>query len=166
MKSGMTKKPDNVRIAIPSDEEALFHFLTKNLYQENGMFSLSEAKVRQAINNYCNQRDSLIGLIEDETGIVGCVGLYIASFWYTDEYHLDEIFNFVREDRRCSNYAKDLIDFAKWCNENMNLVLMMGILSTVRTEAKVRLYSRRLQMIGAFFANPVPGKPILSGGFK
>lgn len=154
----MTPKPSNVRIAIPNDEEAIYQLLKNHLYSENALFPLSENKARETIRRACNHDNAMIGVIENESGIVATVGLFLSQYWYTDATYLDELWNHTHPDHRKSDYAKNLIDFSKWANENIGVVLMMGIMSTIRTEAKVRLYSRKLQMIGAFFANGIPDK--------
>jgi GNAT superfamily N-acetyltransferase len=75
----------------------------------------------------------------------------MARFWYTEDFHLEELYNFVHPDYRKSDNAKALIDFAKNTAEKINVPLMIGIISNHRTEQKIRLYQRRL------------GKP--SGGY-
>lgn len=147
----MTDKPSNVRIATPADESAIFKLLTEKLYQENGAFSVSPEKVINAIQHATRGQGGIIGVIDGDNELAGAIGMRLGNFWYSDDWHLEELYNFVSENYRKSDYAKNLIDFGKWASEQMKLVLNIGIISTHRTEAKVRLYSRRLQPVGQFF---------------
>lgn len=155
----MTDKPSNVRLAMPEDEDAIFNLLAEGLFNENGAFSLSKEKSRNFIRQAVNHEGGIIGVIEEGGQIVGSIGMNLDSFWYSDDWYISEYWNYVKPQYRKSigtefkrsDYAKNLIDFAKWCAERMNLVLNIGILSTQRTEAKQRLYQRKLTVAGAFF---------------
>lgn len=155
----MTDQPKNVRLAIPSDEDRIYKLLSEGLFQENGTFSLSEERSREFIRQAVNHQGGIIGVIEEEGQLAGSIGLNLGRFWYSDDWHVEEYWNFVAEPYRKSigtqykrsDYAKDLINFAKWVSERMELVLNIGIISTHRTEAKCRLYSRTLTPCGQFF---------------
>ncbi len=152
----LTVKPANVRVVEPKDENQLFDLLCL-LYAENAIFEMNEQKVRGFIRNAANRQGNLIGVIDGPDGkIIGAIGMVISQFWYTDMYNLEEYFNFTHPDHRRSNNAKDLIDFAKWCSEQMGIVLNIGIISNIRTEAKIILYKKRLKMMGAFFMHNMP----------
>ena len=71
--------------------------------------------------------------------------------WFSDEFQLLELFNFVRPDSRASDFAKSLIGYAKTCAEGLGIDLMIGVLSNERMEAKVRLYGRMLPKAGELF---------------
>lgn len=157
------ERPVNVRIALPSDEDAIFDLLTGpgGLYEENALFPLSKRKVRNTIHYGCAQHNGqigkpggpqgIIGVIEHEGKIVGTVGMGFSEFWYTETMHLSEYWNFVHPDFRKTDYANDLIDFAKWCSQRLNLLLHMGIISTHRVKGKVRLYQRKMRYMGGYF---------------
>lgn len=153
-----TKKPDTVRMARPGDEKKIFDLLLL-LHDENAIFPRDDNEVMETIVRGTRNENGMIGVIESKGEIVGAVGLFIEKYWYTKVWHLSEYWNFVHPDYRCREktgnhaYAHDLIDFSKWANENMGLILSMGIISTHRTEAKVRLYGRKLIPVGAFFMN-------------
>lgn len=144
------ERPSNVRMARADEEDQIYELLMK-LYDENALFSLDEKKVREVIRMATEGRFGVIGIIDGPNGIEGSVGLSVTQWWYTSEWHLGEYWNFVREDCRQSNHAKDLINFSKWCAETMHLPLHMGIVTTKRTAAKERLYRRILPKVGAFF---------------
>ena len=147
----MTDKPVNVRIATPNDEQELFKLLTEKLYYENGAFSVSPQKVVESIQHATRGQGGIIGIIDGDGEIAGSIGMRLGNFWYSDDWHIEELWNFVGEDYRRSEYAKNLIQFGKWAAETMKLVLNIDIISTHRTEAKVSLYSRQLTPVGCFF---------------
>ena len=134
-----------------ADEEDEIYRLLMELYNENALFSLDEKKVRETIRLATQRKGGVIGVIDGPNGLEGSVGLSITQWWYTSEYHLGEYWCFVKEECRQSNHAKDLINFAKWCAETMNMPLHMGIITTKKTAAKERLYRRVLPKVGAFF---------------
>lgn len=155
----MIEQPKNVRIALPSDSDQIYKILVEGLYNENGAFSLSEQKVKNFIISAITGQGGIIGLIKEDGEIAGIVGMTLGQFWYSDDWHIEEYFNFVRPEYRKhsfgeftrSNYAKDLITFSKYCAEKMGIILNMGIISTTRTESKCKLYQRSLTPVGMFF---------------
>lgn len=150
-----THKPDNVRLAIPKDAEEIYCIL-KELYTENTLFPIAPHKVKEQIVQGCLNNGGVIGVIDDGGVIAGCVGLFVNQYWYTEAWNIEEYWNFVRIPYRRKPYGRDLVDFAKWFNENSGLLLSMGIMSSERTEAKCRLYDRKLTRIGAYFMNGIP----------
>lgn len=139
-----------VRIAVPSDEEAIMT-LCRMLHEENGQFSMSESKVRDGLQQAFNRLGGLIGVIDGPVGLEGVILLNIGQIWYSDDWMLEEMFNFVHPDHRRSTHAKRLIQFAKDTADHLKIPLMIGVLSNERTEAKVRLYERMLPKSGAYF---------------
>lgn len=146
----------HVRFAEPADEERLFDFLMF-LYEENALFPIAEHKVRDMIRHATDKRGGVIGIIDGADGrIEASIGMVIEEWWYTESPSLNEKWNFVREDCRRTEHAVTMIEFAKTCSERlskgqMQIPLFIGIVSTERTEAKVRMYRRRLQHVGGFF---------------
>ena len=150
-----------VRLAHPADEDALIT-LGKELHQDNGIFPISEEKIeaviRRAIYPQVQEPSDLpviIGVVGEPGHIEASIGMMINQHWYTDAWHVDELWNFVRPDYRRSAHAKALLDFAKEVQAKMAIPLLIGILSCERTQAKVKLYSRKLGTpAGAYFIWP------------
>lgn len=154
-----TTRPTNVRAATVRDAEAIYN-LCVQAYEENGWLSINPLKVRIAVERILRREDGdirgVIGVIDGDPGsrtVVGAVALVLDTFWYSDEWFVSERFCFVAKGHRKTTYAKDLIQFAKWFSDECKLPLEMGVLSTHRTEAKVRLYKRQLKYVGGFFAH-------------
>lgn len=148
--------PSSVRIVTAGDENAVYDLLML-LYAENAMASLSETKVREMIRRATEKRGGLIGVIDGKDGIEASVGLILSTWWYSDAAHLEEMWTFVHPDHRKSNHARDLIEFSKWAAETMGIPLLMGILTTHKADAKVRLYRSMIPQAGALFVHRVGG---------
>lgn len=152
-----TPKPDNVRAATAADENAVYDLFLK-AHQDNGVLAISEPKVRAMILDMIpepGKLKGLIGVIDGVGELAGAVGLTILEPWYSEELVLIEKLCFVAPPYRRSGYAGDLINFAKWVSDELNLPLEMGILTTKRMPAKVRLYGRRLRCMGAVFTHGI-----------
>lgn len=144
----------NVRLATREDEPEIIRLLHV-MHAESGMQPLDEEAARDTFDLAFDRRGGIIGVIGPPNDIRGMLGLLITRFWFTREHHLEEIFNFVRPDcRNGTPYAERLIEFAKLCADlpEINLPLVIGVLTNRRVEAKARLYQRRLGVpSGAFF---------------
>ena len=142
----------DVRIAIADDEPHVME-LMRMAHMEGGQHVINEQKVMDMLRTCFNRQGGLIGVIGTPGDpLRGALVMTMAPVWYSDEWQLMELVNFVHPDHRRSNYAKQLIGFGKWCADQMNIDLMIGVLTNVRTEAKVHLYERQLsKAAGAFF---------------
>ena len=125
--------------------------LCRALHKENGLFSMNENKVRGYLRRAFARDGAIIGVIGKPDHIEGAIYLLVGEFWYSNEKHLEEFFNFIRPEHRKSKHAQALICWAKELSDDQ-LPLLIGVISTERTAAKVRLYRRQLgDPIGAFF---------------
>lgn len=139
----VTKPYPKVRTATREDIPQIFK-LGRILFEENAITGWSEQRIVEAVNRAINGQGAVIGVIGDVGRLEAMIYLFVAKFWYTDDPHLEEVYNFVHPDYRKSDNAKALIDFAKTTAERINVPLMIGIVSNHRTEQKIRLYQRRL----------------------
>jgi GNAT superfamily N-acetyltransferase len=138
-----TKPYPRVRRATVEDIPQIFK-LGKLLFEENAITGWSERRITEAVNRAINGDGAVIGVIGDVGHLEGMIYLFVAMFWYTDEPHLEEVYNYVHPDYRKSDNAKALIDFAKSCADGIGVPLTIGIISNHKTEQKIRLYQRRL----------------------
>lgn len=164
----MTDKPLNVRAARPEDEDNIFKLLCL-LYDENAPFQMSEKKVRRMIAEGARDRSVIIGVIDAPDGtIAGSVGALFAQWWHTEDWHIDEMWNFVHPEHRKSSYARDLISYMKWVSERMEMSLHMGIITATKMEAKIRLYRRQMLPVGALFVHNIKaaGGPLAANAAK
>jgi len=145
-----------VRIATPADRDGMISLLHL-MYEENGVAELSVPKMLVALDRGLARDKAIIGVVGEPNNIKAAIGLYASAWWYSDEIHLEDYFNFVRKDCRKSTYGKDLLSFAKKASDDLKIQLLIGILSNERTQAKVKLYERFFgPSAGAGFCYPDP----------
>jgi hypothetical protein len=161
-------QPSVVRPARPEDKSEVWR-LFRMCHAENGMVPYSEKKTDYYIDRLLDPKSivandtgprGLIGVIGQEH-LEGAIMLSFGSPWYSDEINVDEYLNFVDPAHRNSEHAKTLIAYAKHMvdllrEKHPTIKLMIGVLSTKRAAAKVRLYERQLTPAGAFFVHPPP----------
>jgi GNAT superfamily N-acetyltransferase len=156
-KPAVQDRGEEVILAQPGDEGELLE-LFRMAHAENGFNTMSEKRVIEAIQAATLRRGGMIGVIrgpDTEAGpgkIEGALGVMLSRMWYTDDWHLEELLNYVHPDHRRSTHAKKLLRFAKWAAQEMNQLLLVAVMTTERMEAKVDLYQRELTMVGAVFA--------------
>lgn len=143
-------EPTDVRLAAPEDRDGILA-LTTQLHGENGLFAMAPDKVNQMLDRYYQRKGAVIGVIGEVGHPVAAIYLGLEQLIYTNDWSLQEHFNFVAADHRRSTYARQLIAYAKGVSDQMKVPLMIGILSNKRTEAKVRLYEQLMEKCGAFF---------------
>lgn len=153
----LTPKPDSVRLAGPEDEERVYKFLTL-LHAENGMGKLSPDRSWAIIHKGTRKEGGIIGVIEKDGQIVASIGLALSQWWYSDDWHVEELWSFVHPDHRTDHHFEDLLQFAKWVADSMSLPALLGILTVARAEAKTRLYRKYLPQVGALFLYVPPTK--------
>ena len=149
--------PNRVRVATEEDENELVH-LCGALHQEIGLFAPDFAKIRVTLRKAyvppVEHRQAIIGVIGGKGApIQGAIYLSILQEWYSSDLFAHEMFNFVHpEYRKGTNNSHDLIAWSKLVSESFELPLLIGVLSTERTEAKVRHYRKQFgEPRGAFF---------------
>lgn len=128
--------------------------MCRKLHEENGIFSFSERKVRNCLQSAWNGQGGIIGVIGVPGKIEGSICLTIGDYFYTDEFNLSELWNFVLPEYRKSTNAKELIRFAVRCSDEIGIPLIIGVISNERTIAKIGLYRRLLgDPAGGFFVH-------------
>ena len=138
------------------------------MWLENGLFPMSETKVQfyldrvlrpEAIPPQDTGPRGIIGVIGPSSYLEGVILLILAPVWYLTTISLQDCVNYVREDCRSSNHAKALIGYSKQMTDEIRKVdpdfkLMVGVVSTVRTQAKIRMFRRQMTECGSVFLYP------------
>lgn len=153
--------PSIVRIAKPDDQQEVWRLLLQS-HRENGQFTLAPDKV-----DWYVQRALRPELIPDwdmgtrpviavigKTGSLEAIALMtVEAYWYTHEKHIGEYVVYVDPECRRSEHATALLRWMQLQSDKTGLPLFAGIISNERTEAKVRLYRRKMRMApaGVFF---------------
>jgi hypothetical protein len=126
--------------------------------EENGLRNPSPAKLLNDIYPALTLQGGIMGLIGEPGGPVEAgILLRIEPLWYTDEPSLVERAIFVDSKFRAAKggRASRLCEFAKDVQAQLGIPLVIGILSSTRTEGKVRLYERHFgQPKGAYWIFP------------
>ena len=154
------ENPFGVRYVEPRHAISLFALLVL-AQAENGMAPINEQKVKDKISQGLARRGVIIGVIEGRDGLEASVGMQVVQTWYSDAVHLEDLWNYVHPAYRRSDHAKNLLRFVKWSVDRLNakaaqageppVPAYLGILTHDRLEAKMRLYQRELQQVGAVF---------------
>lgn len=140
-----------VRTALPSDEEEVMA-MCRLLNDENGLFPMSEERVRLVLKLAFDRKGGVLGVIGEPGKIEAMIYMLISQMWCSDQWHLEELFNYCLPEYRKSDNAKTMMGFAKACALELDLPLVIGVITNTRTEEKVRLYQRQFaKPNGAFF---------------
>ncbi len=139
-----------VRKAILADKPEILEMCVEN-HRDNGQFTLSPSKVEAMIEKAFNRGGTIIGVVGSGR-IEGMIVLNIGQFWYSDDWILEEVQNYVRPQFRKSTHAKDMINFGRRCSDELGIPLVIGVVSNERTRAKLELYKRQLgEPCGGYF---------------
>jgi hypothetical protein len=139
-----------VRKAVLADKPEILEMCAEN-HRDNGQFSLSKLKVEAMVDKAFNRGGTIIGVV-GQAPIAGMLLLNISQFWYSDDWALEEIQNYVRPQHRKSTYAKDMMNFARRCSDELGIPLVIGVVSNERTRAKMELYKRQFgEPCGGYF---------------
>lgn len=146
-----------VRKAQVEDRAQILAMCEEN-HRENGQFSLSMDKVAAMVDRAFSRGGAVIGVVGGHNSIEGMMVLLISQFWYTDDWCLEELQNYVRPEFRRSTHAKDMIAFGKRCSDEIGIPLVIGVVSNERTRPKMELYRRQLgDPVGGYFLHrPTP----------
>lgn len=149
MNLSLIPNPDRVRMATEADADAIVE-LCRRSHAETGLGMFSEGKVRDVMRRTFDQGRNdigVIGVVGSET-IEGSIGLVVDSAWDSETVILRGLWNYVLPQYRASSNFRDLTAFARRLAEpapvGMGLPVVMETVSTHRTEACVRLYTRQL----------------------
>lgn len=137
-----------VRIVDRSEETNVME-LCHQLHSENGMFSMDDNKVRSMLNRAFDKQGGILAGIGPKGNLEGLMYLLLSSFWYSNDPHWEELFLYVSPEHRKSRNAVELLRFAKWCTDQSDFPLFIGILSDATTERKELLYERQLRVEGS-----------------
>lgn len=150
-----------VRKATSNHKSIILDICRQN-HEENGQFNLDMGKVEATVDRALHN-EGAIGIVGKPDKIEGAILLSIGQFWYTKEYCLEEVFNYVLPEYRKSTHAKDMIKFAIRCSDEIPLPLVIGVVSNERTRAKLELYKRQLgDPVGGYFLHRPMGLALQS----
>lgn len=146
-----SEKPPVVRAARPEDWDEIMQ-MCADLHEENGVFDVHWPTVEETIIRGINNDHAMLGVI-GKTGSIEAMGyLKFSSMWYSQTVILEELFMYVKPEHRRSPNAKTLLQWAKATRKKLGVRLIIGVISTTKTQAKLKLYERALGApVGGFF---------------
>lgn len=163
----MISYPHLVRRATPDDIDSLLLFVPQVL-EETSLQPISMVKIEQLIEKCCHQKSgSIAGIIDSEDGVAASVGLSFCESETSDVPFIKAIWCGLHPSIRKQpvnpndprgHYGRTLFEFARWCHANLEkaaghpIVLTFDLATRNMLSAKMRLYQRNLQQVGASFA--------------
>lgn len=143
-----------VRVGTPDDLDAMMA-IAMMATEENAAIPPEPMKLLEDMWAALNLHHGIVGIVgEPGEQIEGAVLLRIGSLWYSSAECVEEKAVFVHPDFRAAkgSRARALIEFSKKTADELGLPLLMGILSTERTRAKIALYQRQFgEPAGVYF---------------
>lgn len=133
-----------VRTGTPDDVHPMMD-LALSACEENGLTNPDPMKLLSEIWASLNLVHGIVGIIgQPGEAIEAAILLRVEPLWYSSDLSVVERAIFVAPEYRAAKggRAARLCDFAKKVSSELSYPLVIGILSSQRTEAKVRLYER------------------------
>lgn len=133
-----------VRTGTLNDLEEMME-LAMMATEENAFTKTNPEKLLREIYPALCQNQGIVGIVGEPNGIIeGAVLLRIGQIWYGDDPILEEKAIFVHPDFRSAKggRARRLMEFSKSVADGLGMTLTIGVMSSERTEAKIRAYGR------------------------
>jgi hypothetical protein len=144
-----------IRLASPADLPEVMK-LAIAASQENGFLDASAELLAREIWPALNQDHGLCAVIgpAGTQTIEGLALLRIGSMWYSYQTVVEEKAIFIYPEFRAAKgaRARKLCEFSKKVADELDIPLLIGVLSNTRTAGKIRMYERIFgPQAGAFF---------------
>ena len=142
-----------VRVGQPSDVDDVMKLALMGS-AENGFVNPNPLKILEDVWCALNKDRGIVGIIGAPGSPEGAVLLRIWPLWYSDDQIIEERAIYVHPDHRAAagGRATRLCEFSKMVSDQLGIPLLIGVLSNMRTDAKVRLYERHFgTQAGSFF---------------
>ena len=145
----------SIRVGTPQDLDAVME-IAMMACEENGFVQPSPSRLLMDIWPALNLDEGVMGLIgpKGTAEVQGAVLLRVGHMWYSDQRAIEEKAVFIRPEYRSAKggRARKLCEFSKQVADELELPLIIGVLSNHRTAGKVRMYQRIFgEPSGAFF---------------
>lgn len=146
--------PEGVRIGTPADVDGVMELALMGC-AENAAVPHDPELVLGDVWAALNLEHGIVGVIGPpgqtlEAGVL----LRMGTIWYSRQVTVEERAVFIHPQYRAAKggRATKLIKFSKWVADQFGVPLTIGVLSSHRTEAKVRAYRRHLgEPAGAYW---------------
>lgn len=144
-----------IRLATPDDMPEVMK-LAVSASKENGFLDASAELLAKEIWPALHHDHGLCAVIgpSGTEKIEGLVLLRIGAMWYSHQIVVEEKAIFIYPEYRSAKggRARKLCEFSKKVADDLNIPLLIGVLSNTRTAGKIRMYERIFgPQAGAFF---------------
>jgi hypothetical protein len=166
--NGPTPQPRNVRAASQKDEVAVMELLLGNLREyADQVAPIDPDRVALHVQKATRRDGGLCGVIDGPDGKPVAVCLLVpVQWWWSQQWYLMEVVNYVHPDHRRSHHIDDLLSFQRWAVDawtgsfGYRVYLLCGVLGAWRVFEKIALYRRRFRQAGSCFIYPAPNVKI------
>lgn len=143
-----------IRLGTPADLDEVMAAAVAAV-AEIGLVDPDPERLLQDVWPALNQDRGIVGIICKPGGKAeGGVLLRVGKMWYSNQDVLEERVIFIPPEFRNikGGRATRLCEFSKKAAEDLGMPLLIGVMSSVRTEAKVKMYERQFgKPTGAVF---------------
>lgn len=144
----------SVRVGTPEDLDGMMS-LAMRATEENAFVRPDTEKLLTSLWPALNREGGIVGIIGNPgEAFEGAILLNVGELWYSRNPVLEERAVFVAPEFRNAKggRARKLCEFAKEAANELGIPLSIGVLSSSRTQAKIRLYQRMFgEPAGVYF---------------
>jgi GNAT superfamily N-acetyltransferase len=148
-----------VRPAAVPDKPGVLSLLEMR-HAEFGLGRFDPARAERAIQAAIDGTAAIFaGVIAGDGGPEATVGLALAQWFDTSEYHLEAVWDYVHPEHRKTEHSRKLRRFAEISADRLGLELIMGGPIRAGHEGRVHAYCKDMRPAGAFFLYSGPDAP-------
>lgn len=161
---GPIARPEAVRFAGPEDEEAILARLLEDVAENASHIGKpSPDHIMKHIRAGTRKDGGIVGIIDGDDGKPAAICMLMpAQWWWSEEWYLWEIANYVHPDHRNSRCIDDLLNFERWLSDEWTtqcgyrVYLLSGVMGTKQLRPKILLWWQRMTEVGRCFIYPTP----------
>jgi len=135
-------------VAVRGEEKKIYDLLML-MYEEVGIARLAPIKVVDEIERFMTE--GAIFVARDGDDIIASVGIGPSQFWYSEDWHLQDSWTFVKKGYRRSRHALVLLKMVKDFAKTVGMPLAVGVFSPGGVEKKNKLFRRLFTPVGEMF---------------
>lgn len=174
------RRPPSVRIATEADEQAVLELLLLDVAEnathiappneerimqhiQAGTRGMQRIREKAERGEGMDEPFGIVGVVDgpDKKPVAVCI-LIPSQWWWSRQFFLQEVVNFVHPEHRRSRHINDLLDFERWVVDRwtkdygFQVYMLCGVLGTRRLRSKILLYWRQFTEVGRAFLWPPP----------
>jgi|TARA_R100001086_G_C11832837_1_gene257031 GNAT superfamily N-acetyltransferase len=123
--------------------------LLRVMHDENGIGRVNEEKALGVISSHIEEGGCIISRSNGD--LVGSVGIYQDTWWYSDEKAFFDRWFFVHPEHRTGGHAVRLLGAIKQAARNESRPFVLHVGTTVNAWAKLKFFRKHLTPFGGSF---------------